>query len=203
MEQMLKNKQGLLDQIAADILSSNICPDLAKQAKSLVFGGGNPDADILFVGEAPGAKEDELGQPFVGFSGKFLDKLLASIHQGRSQVYITNIVKYRPPHNREPRAAEKQEFLPYLFRQIQVINPKLIVCLGRHSALAFVPNINMATDHGQPKKVALRLESREYKTVILPIYHPAVARFNGMQMRELIEDFSTIPQILTKITSNN
>jgi uracil-DNA glycosylase len=193
------NKQRLLDQIAADIIINNVCQDLAKQAKSLVFGLGNPDADIMLIGEAPGAKEDELGQPFVGASGKFLDKLLSSIHLSRGEVYITNIVKYRPPKNRDPKPSEKQEFLPYLFRQIQVINPKLIVCLGRHSAQTFIPGIIMSEDRGNPKRISVNVGQDIVKVTILPLYHPATARFSGEQMRSLQQDFTSIPTILEKI----
>ena len=193
-------KQALLDQIAADIITNNVCPDLAEQAKGLVMGDGSPDAELLFVGEAPGKKEDELGVPFVGASGKFLDQMLGSIHLLRSQVYITNIVKYRPPGNRDPRPDEKQEFLPYLIRQIEVIKPKLIVTLGRHSGMQFLPGLTIGIDHGQPKKVTLKLENGELKTVVLPLYHPAAALYNGSQRQKLIDDFARIPQILTKIT---
>src|SRR5690606_38908114 len=129
---MSKDKQTALEQIAADIVTSNICPDLAKTATQLVFGEGNPDADIVFIGEAPGKKEDETGKPFVGAAGRFLDEMLESIGLSRQDIYITNIVKYRPPGNRDPLPSEKQEFLPYLAEQIKVIEPKLIVTLGRH-----------------------------------------------------------------------
>jgi DNA polymerase len=117
------SKQALLDQIRADIIENNVCPNLAKTATQLVFGDGDAEADIVFIGEAPGKKEDELGLPFVGASGKFLSEMLASIHLKRSQVYITNIVKYRPPANRDPLPEEKAAFLPYLQRQLEVIKP--------------------------------------------------------------------------------
>ncbi len=116
-------KEERLDQIKADILSRNICPDLAKTAKNLVMGDGNADADIVFIGEAPGKNEDEQGLPFVGAAGKFLNEMLASIGLDRSDIYITNIVKYRPPNNRDPLPEEKTAFLPYLTRQIEVIDP--------------------------------------------------------------------------------
>ncbi len=143
-------KQQLLDQIQADIIDRNICPDLAEQANGLVFGEGNPDADIVFIGEAPGKKEDELLQPFVGASGKFLAEMLASINLKREQVYITNIVKYRPPQNRDPLPDEKRDFLPFLLRQLRVIQPLLVVTLGRHSGEAFIPGLKISQDHGRP-----------------------------------------------------
>lgn len=195
-------KQALLDQIAADIVSNNVCPDLAESAIQLVMGDGDPDADLMFIGEAPGKKEDEQGIPFVGASGKFLAEMLESIHLTRGQVYITNIVKYRPPQNRDPLPAEKADFLPYLIRQIEVIKPKLIITLGRHSGMQFLPDLVIGTDHGQPKKVSLKLEPQSIKTVILPLYHPAAALYNGGQRQTLLDDFALIPDILKKINSN-
>src|SRR5215213_11514193 len=107
---MTQTNQDLLDQIATDIKTTNICPDLAKTAKNLVMGDGNPDADIVFIGEAPGKNEDEQGLPFVGAAGKFLNEMLASVNLERKDVYITNIVKYRPPNNRDPEIDEKKAF---------------------------------------------------------------------------------------------
>lgn len=196
------NKQALLDQVAADIVSNNVCQDLAKQATQLVIGDGDPDADIVFIGEAPGKQEDEQGIPFVGASGKFLAEMLGSIHLTRSQVYITNIVKYRPPQNRDPLPEEKRVFLPYLVRQLDVIKPKLIVTLGRHSGMQFLPDLVISRDHGQPKKIALKMERGSIKTVILPLYHPAAALYNGSQRQVLMDDFQLIPGILKKITTN-
>lgn len=197
------SKQALLDQIKADILSSNVCPDLAEQAIQLVFGDGSPDADLLFIGEAPGKKEDEQGLPFVGASGKFLAEMLESIHLKREQVYITNIVKYRPPGNRDPEPDEKRAFLPFLVMQIQVIKPKLIITLGRHSGMQFLPDIHISSDHGKPKLISLKMEQGSIKTVILPLYHPAAALYNGSKRQTLLDDFALIPEILTKINSNN
>ena len=131
-------KQQILDQIKADILQKNICPDLAKTANQLVFGTGNADADVVFIGEAPGKNEDLKGEPFVGAAGKFLDEMLASVQMDRSDIYITNIVKYRPPNNRDPLPEEKQAFLPYLYAQLAAINPKIIITLGRHSTNCFL-----------------------------------------------------------------
>src|SRR5665213_4299273 len=126
------DKQKLLDRIKADILNQNVCPQLAATATQLVFGDGNPDADIVFIGEAPGKNEDEQGLPFVGAAGKFLNEMLAGIGLVRADVYITNIVKYRPPDNRDPLPNEKAEFLPFLQSQLEVIKPKLVITLGRH-----------------------------------------------------------------------
>src|SRR5688572_4927887 len=121
---MTKSKQAQLDALSAQILADNICPDLAAQATQLVFGVGSPDAALVFIGEAPGKNEDLKGEPFVGAAGKFLNEMLAMIGLGRSDIYITNIVKYRPPNNRDPLPEEKQAFLPYLEKQLEIIKPK-------------------------------------------------------------------------------
>src|SRR3982750_3396671 len=133
------DKQKLLDQIKADIIKQNICPDLAQEATQLVFGDGNPDAEIVFIGEAPGKNEDLKGLPFVGAAGKFLDEMLNSINLKRGDVYITNIVKYRPPNNRDPLPDEKAAFLPFLRSQLEVIKPKLVITLGRHRMDSLLP----------------------------------------------------------------
>lgn len=183
--------QAKLDQIKADILKDNVCPDLAKQAKQLVFGDGNPDAEIVFIGEAPGKNEDEQGVPFVGAAGKFLNEMLAMIDLKREDIYITNIVKYRPPNNRDPEPSEKAEFLPYLQRQMEAISPKLIVLLGRHSMESLLPGLKISQVHGQPK----RLRGQVY----LPLFHPAAALYNGGMRQTLIDDFIRIPIIIKKI----
>jgi len=199
----MEQKQQLLDQIRADILANNICPDLAKQAKNLVMGDGNPDADIVFIGEAPGKSEDEQGLPFVGAAGKFLNEMLASIGLERSDIYITNIVKYRPPNNRDPLPEEKQAFLPYLQTQLEVIQPKILVTLGRHSTNCFLPDLQISQIHGEPKRIKLALgrdKSQSLPIVILPLYHPAAALYNGGMRQTLLDDFTNIPLILKKIT---
>lgn len=185
-------KQAKLDQIKADILKQNICPDLAKTAKQLVFGDGNIDADIVFIGEAPGKNEDEQGIPFVGAAGKFLNEMLALIDLKREDIYITNIVKYRPPNNRDPEPDEKEAFLPFLQQQLDVIKPKLVITLGRHSMEVLLPpGLKISQVHGEPKR---------YKgQVYLPLFHPAAALYNGGMRQTLIDDFMKIPIILKKI----
>ncbi len=191
----MSTKQSKLDQIKADILKANVCPDLAKQAKQLVFGDGNPDSDIVFIGEAPGKNEDEQGIPFVGAAGKFLDEMLAMINLKREDIYITNIVKYRPPSNRDPEPEEKSAFLPFLKKQLDAIKPKLIVTLGRHSMDVLLPGMKISQVHGQPKR---------YKgQVFLPLFHPAAALYNGSMRQTLIDDFATIPTILKLINETN
>ncbi|HUS25788.1 MAG TPA: uracil-DNA glycosylase [Nevskiaceae bacterium] len=188
-----QTKQQKLDQIRADIIAKHVCPDLAKSAKHLVFGEGSPDADIVFIGEAPGKNEDLTGRPFVGAAGKFLAEMLEGIGLTRENVYITSILKYRPPNNRDPLPEEKQAFLPYLQAQLEVIQPKLVVTLGRHSTNCFLPDLQISKVHGQPKR---------YKgTVYLPLYHPAAALYNGGMRQMIIDDFSNIPNILKKIQS--
>jgi uracil-DNA glycosylase len=188
---MASSKQNRLDQIKADIVKSNICPDLAKTATQLVFGDGNPDADIVFIGEAPGKNEDLQGLPFVGAAGKFLNEMLASIGLKRQDVYITNIVKYRPPDNRDPLPEEKAVFLPYLQAQLDVIQPKIVVTLGRHSLNCFLPDLQISKVHGQPKRYMGR--------VYLPLFHPAAALYNGGMRQTLVEDFAKIPAVLNLI----
>lgn len=186
------SKQERLEKIKADILKKNVCPDLAQEATNLVMGDGNPDADIVFIGEAPGKNEDLKGLPFVGAAGKFLDEMLASVGYERSDVYITNIVKYRPPNNRDPHPDEKTAFLPYLQAQLEVIEPKLVVTLGRHSMESLLPaGLKISECHGQAKR---------YKgQVYMPLFHPAAALYNGGMRQTLIDDFAIVPAVLAKI----
>jgi uracil-DNA glycosylase len=184
-------KQLKLDKIVRQILDENICPDLAASATQLVFGDGNPDARVVFIGEAPGKNEDLQGKPFVGAAGNFLNELLATIGLNRSDIYITNIVKYRPPNNRDPLPDEKEAFLPFLQAQLDVIQPDLVVTLGRHSLNCFLPDLQISKVHGQPKR---------YKgQVYLPLFHPAAALYNGSMRQTLIDDFCSIPIIIKKI----
>ena len=179
------DKQKALDNLAAEIIKDKICPDLAAQATQLVMGDGNADADIVFIGEAPGKNEDLQGKPFVGAAGKFLDEMLAAAGLQRQDVYITNIVKYRPPNNRDPLPEEKRQFWPYLMRQLEVIQPKAVLTLGRHSGGGFIPNLRISQDHGRPRRVRLH----ELEFVVIPLYHPAAALYNGSMRQALIDDF--------------
>jgi DNA polymerase len=181
-----KTAQAKLDQIAAEIVKSNVCPDLAKTAKHLVFGEGSPTAKIIFIGEAPGRNEDETGLPFIGAAGKFLDELLASVNLKREDVYITSIIKYRPPKNRDPKPAEKAAFWPYLEAQIEVIQPRLIVTLGRHSLNCFLPKAKIGEVHGVPQQWQ--------GIALLPLYHPASVLYNSHIKQTVIDDFQVINQ---------
>lgn len=188
-------KQKKLDELKAKIEAANVCPDLAATATQLVFGDGNPNADIVFIGEAPGKNEDLQGIPFVGAAGKFLNEMLATIGLERKDIYITNIVKYRPPENRDPLPDEKTEFLPYLQAQLDIIQPALVITLGRHSMNCFLPDLQISKVHGQPKR---------YKgQVFLPLFHPAAALYNGGMRQTLIDDFSRIPSIIQMIKTAN
>ena len=183
-------KQQLLDDVRAKIITDEICPELAAQATQLVMGDGDPDADIVFIGEAPGQKEDEQGLPFVGAAGKFLNEMLAEAGMERSDVYITNIVKYRPPNNRDPLPEEKAAFLPYLLRQLEIINPKVVITLGRHSMEYFLPNAKISQAHGQAvRKKVLYHDQTEHEWLFIPLYHPAAALYNGSMRQVLIDDF--------------
>lgn len=198
------DKQLLLDQLEQQILADGVTPELAKTATQLVFGTGNPDADIVFVGEAPGKNEDLTGKPFVGAAGKFLDEMLASVNLKRDDIYITNIVKYRPPENRDPLPDEKKEFLPYLQAQLEIIQPKVVVTLGRHSTNCFLPDLQISKVHGEPKRIRISMKQGSDDTlelVVLPLYHPAAALYNGSMRQTLLDDFARIPSILTKITT--
>lgn len=181
----MPSKSELLDQLKADILDKNICPDLAEQATQLVLGDGNPDAGIVFIGEAPGKKEDEQGLPFVGASGRFLNEMLGTAGLDRSDVYITNIVKYRPPNNRDPSPSEKAAFWPYLLKQLEIIAPKVVITLGRHSMEQFLPFAKISEQHG--KSVDIQLG--QLAVLLVPLYHPAAALYNGSMRSVLIDDF--------------
>lgn len=215
---MSASKQAQLDQIAADIIAHNVCPDLAKQATNLVPGEGNADANIVFIGEAPGRNEDETGRPFIGAAGKFLDELLASIGLKREDVFITSILKYRPPNNRDPKPEEKAAFWPYLQAQLEVIQPKLVVALGRHSANCFLPDLKIGQAHGKPQiwdsgagPVGPSFPQRAHSVpraggpprtatrrsyTILPLYHPAAALYNSGMRQILFDDFAVITKFM-------
>jgi DNA polymerase len=191
MEDTKTDKASALAEIARAIEADGVTPELKAQATQLVFGVGSPDADIVFIGEAPGKNEDLQGEPFVGAAGKFLNEMLGSIGLERKDIYITNIVKYRPPGNRDPELEEIEVFKPYLQRQLAVIRPKLVAFLGRHSMSVFLPELRISQAHGKPV--------RKGGQVYLPLFHPAAALYNGGMRETLMADFELIPAILEKI----
>jgi uracil-DNA glycosylase family 4 len=174
-----------------EIIEQNITPELAEQAHRLVIGDGSLDAKLIFIGEAPGKKEDETGLPFVGASGKFLDQLLESIGLHRPDVYITSIVKYRPPNNRDPKPSEKEAFWPYMVKQIEIIQPEIVVTLGRHSMGYFLPGVSIG-EIGQAQTVTIG----ERTVKVVPLYHPAAALYNGSLRQTLISDFINLQDVM-------
>lgn len=153
-----------------------------------VPGTGPVNADVFFLGEGPGAQEDQLGLPFVGRSGRFLDELLQSIGLNREKVFITNVVKCRPPGNRDPHVGEIQACTTYLKEQLAVIQPALIATLGRFAMRQFLSDGPISEIHGQPRRID--------DVVILPLYHPAAALYRGSLRSVVKEDFQRIPQLL-------
>lgn len=191
-----EEKLAALQKLEHEIIHASVTPELAAQATQLVFGVGNPDADIVFIGEAPGKNEDQKGEPFVGAAGKFLNEMLASVNLKREDIYITNIVKYRPPNNRDPLPEEKKAFWPYLLKQIAIIQPKIIATLGRHSGQVFLQDLHISVDHGKPKRIKVILDGQQTSMIILPLYHPAAALYNGGLRQTLLEDFSVVTTLI-------
>ncbi|MCA9336218.1 MAG: uracil-DNA glycosylase [Candidatus Saccharibacteria bacterium] len=187
-------KQQQLEVLRQEIVDTGICPHLRTQVTQLVMGSGNPDASIVFIGEAPGKKEDETGLPFVGASGRFLDEMLAAAGLKRDDVYITNIVKYRPPNNRDPSREEKTAFAPYLAKQISIIAPNVIITLGRHSGMHFIPGLVISRDHGVSQDIVYQ----DKPLLVIPLYHPAAALYNGNMRQVLIDDFLAATTIATQ-----
>lgn len=177
-----------LDQIKADILKQDICPNLAQTATQIVMGEGSLDAKIVFVGEAPGKNEDISGTPFVGRAGKILDENLKTIGLERKDVFITNIVKYRPPNNRDPKPQEIDDFMPYLIREIELINPVLIAPLGRHAASVFISDLVISRDHGK----VFNWKGRS----IVPLYHPAALIYNRKLIPENLNDLELLKKLI-------
>lgn len=192
------DKQTLLADLAREIEQKNICSELKTTATQLVLGSGNPDANIVFVGEAPGKAEDEQGLPFVGASGKFLNQMLEVAELVRADVYITNIVKYRPPNNRDPLPEEKAVFWPYLMRQLEIIDPKVVITLGRHSMECFLPNAKISSQHGR----AVQVRFHKHQFLVIPLYHPAAALYNGSMRQTLIDDFLVAKKLSETVLSS-
>jgi uracil-DNA glycosylase len=169
---------------------------LAQTRTQVVFGVGDPNADLMFVGEAPGFHEDKQGYPFVGQAGKLLDKLLAGIGLERSDVYIVNTLKCRPPGNRDPNPDEKQACEPWLFRQIELIQPKVIATLGNHATKQLSGRETGITRvHGQEQHVTYG----SMGVILYPLYHPAAALYTPAMLKVLEEDFRRLPELLGRL----
>jgi len=183
-----------LQKLKEEMMKDNSLP-LKKPDTNLVFGVGDPETEILCIGEGPGYWENLKEEPFVGNAGKFLDQLLASISLPRDSVYITNVVHHRPPENRDPFSEEIEAYGKYLDEIIRVINPKVIITLGRFSMGKFLPEVKISSVHGK----AHRVNWKGKEIVVIPMYHPAAALRNGEVMRAEKEDFLRLPQILEEI----
>jgi DNA polymerase len=171
------------------------CDELAATRKTVVFGAGNADAELMFVGEAPGASEDEQGVPFVGRAGKLLETLLGEIGIARSEVFICNVLKCRPPGNRDPQPIEIEHCHEYLLRQVELIQPTVICSLGNFSTKLLRDDPTGITRlHGQPQVLTLgRRAVRLY-----PIFHPAAALYTPRMLETLREDFTRLPELLAQ-----
>jgi uracil-DNA glycosylase family 4 len=196
---MGNNKEKLMHELEERIRACRKCP-LGQLRTNPVPGAGSYDAKVMFVGEAPGYWEDQKGLPFVGRAGKVLDELLAGIGLSREEVYITNIVKCRPPENRDPTEEEIKACSPYLDRQIDIIRPKVIVPLGRHSMRYILEKFGFPVEpisriHGE------RFEARTLfgKIIIMPMYHPAAALYKPPIREELEKDFKKLASIIKNV----
>ncbi len=186
------NPELELETIAREVAECRACR-LHEARKRAVPGEGPPNAAIMFIGEAPGFHENEQGRPFVGAAGRFLEELLAGIGMRRDQVFICNVIKCRPPGNRDPQADEMAACAPYLERQIAAVDPRVIVTLGRFSMARYFPNARISRIHGQARVVDGRL--------VVPMYHPAAA-LHQPALRSVVEaDFAKLPDRVAKARS--
>jgi len=179
-----------LEAIAATVRACTRCPLSATRIQA-VPGEGDPAAEVLFLGEGPGGQEDKEGRPFVGAAGKVLAEMLEKIGLAREQVFITNVVKCRPPDNRDPLPLEKEACRPYLDEQLALIQPKLIVLLGRHALESMIPGQSISKVHGQAKRFKGQ--------VFFPVFHPAATLYRRELKQELERDFLKIPLLLKKL----
>ena len=176
-----------LESVSNDVLACTLCR-LAETRTQAVPGEGSPAAAVMFIGEGPGFNEDQQGRPFVGRAGKLLDELLGHVPMRREDVFITNVVKCRPPDNRDPMPDEVDACSGYLKAQIELLNPRVIATLGRHSLMRFIPDARISRDHGTIK----RWQGR----VIYPLYHPAAALRSTQVMQATVEDFKRLPEAI-------
>jgi uracil-DNA glycosylase family 4 len=179
-----------LTDLYAEIAACQRCA-LAKGRNLTVPGEGPGDAKVMFIGEAPGYHENRLGRPFVGAAGKFLEELLASVNMRREDVYICNVIKCRPPNNRDPMRHEIEACRPYLDKQVELIKPKLVVTLGRHSMARYMQKAGISKVHGDPVRLG--------DFVVLPMFHPAAALHQPKYRAHIEQDFLKIPTILAQL----
>src|SRR3712207_6006472 len=185
----MDDKAALLEAIALEIRDHVPCGfEVCEQASNLVPGEGDPRAEVVFVGEAPGASEDQQGRPFVGSAGKLLDRLLEDAGLERADVFITNVVKARPPGNRDPKADEVEHHLPWLTAQLDVIRPQLVVPLGRHALAHFAADAKIGQVHGETLEAGGRR--------LFPMYHPAAALYNQSLRATLHDDARRLGETL-------
>jgi DNA polymerase len=189
-----EEKLKALNQLKKEMLADKNLP-LRRGATNLVFGEGDPDAKIFCLGEGPGYYEDQKGRPFVGNAGSLLNQLLQLIKVPREKVWITNVVCYRPPENRDPEPSEIAAFQPYIDRMIEIIKPKIIVTLGRFSMAKFIPNSKITAIHGKAHVV----DWNGRKMSMVPMYHPAAALRRTDVMTQIKDDFQKLPDILREI----
>lgn len=187
------NKEQQLEELAQTIKHCQNCA-LYQKATQAVPGEGNSQSTVMFIGEGPGFYEDREGRPFVGQAGKLLDKLLASINLPRKEVFIGNVVKHRPPENRDPLPQEIEACRPFLDKQIEIIDPRMIVTLGRYSLNKFLPGEFISKVHGQARFV----DFAGKKMIVIPMYHPAAALRSSIIMEEIKKDFQKIVQFLER-----
>ena len=191
---MSEDKQKIFDDLKKVMREDTGLP-LRNGATNLVLGEGNLSADIMCIGEAPGFWEDKQGRPFVGAAGKLLDRLLLSIKLPREDVFISNVICYRPPQNRDPSPEEISLFQPYVDKLIDLIKPKVIVTLGRFSMGKFLPGVKISSIHGKSEVVNWKGNS----VTIIPMFHPAAALRSGEVMQKIKDDFLRIPEIIKGI----
>ena len=193
------SKEELMGEVATAVMACRKCP-LWKKRKKPVLGEGDINADVMFIGEAPGYWEDIKGKPFVGSAGEILDEMLSKIGLSRNKVYIANIIKCRPPENRDPSASEIEACVPYLDQQLRIIKPKIIVTLGRHSTSYILSQCGLETAgitklHGRKYDVELL----GFKILLIPMYHPAAVLYNPKYRSALERDFQLLRRELERL----
>lgn len=181
-----------LDEVKKQCLACHQCP-LGNTRQKVVFGTGNPHADLMFIGEAPGAEEDRTGIPFVGAAGQLLDRYLFAVDIPRESVYIANVLKCRPPHNRDPLPEEQDMCIGYLRAQVKAVDPKIIVCLGRIAAMRVIkPDFRITREHG--------IFMRKGKYLITAVYHPSALLRDASRREDMLLDMERIREQLDLLT---